>query len=53
LCGCAVHDVTADFSDQARPNFSAWFNTHPATKWGAVTALGVVMLALIGSRIAE
>jgi NAD(P)-dependent dehydrogenase (short-subunit alcohol dehydrogenase family) len=41
--------VEGDFSNQARPSVSAWFNTHPAVKWGAIAALGVAALALLAT----
>lgn len=41
--------VEGDFSVQARPSVSNWLNTHPAIKWGAITALGVAALALLAT----
>lgn len=39
--------VKGDFTDQARPSFSNWLNTHPIAKWGTIAALGLVALALL------
>jgi NAD(P)-dependent dehydrogenase (short-subunit alcohol dehydrogenase family) len=39
--------VKGDFTNQARPSFSNWLNTHPIAKWGTIAALGLVALALL------
>ncbi|MBD1909165.1 MULTISPECIES: hypothetical protein [unclassified Leptolyngbya] len=37
--------VKGDFDNKARPSISAWLNTHPAVKWGAIAMLDVVALS--------
>jgi NAD(P)-dependent dehydrogenase (short-subunit alcohol dehydrogenase family) len=41
--------VEGDFSGQARLSVSTWLNTHPAAKWGAIAALGVIALSVLAN----
>ncbi|MBD3884681.1 SDR family oxidoreductase [Phormidium tenue FACHB-886] len=49
----ADNHVKGDFNDQARPSVSAWFNTHPTVKWGAIAALGVAALVVLATPILQ
>ncbi len=43
--------VEGDFSDQARPSLFTWLETHPAAKWGVLTAVGITALAILTAPV--
>jgi len=43
----ADNRIQGDFSKQARPSISAWFNIYPVAKWSAIAAISVAVLVML------